>query len=897
MFDVVPPQPNTPPLRGRRPRRLARAAQPKTKLTAPGPAVVAPDWRLPARLRRPIRQELDRQRRKARVRRAIVQFERRPIYSSLPNTHPSYTGKAPRNTGAEHHTGDVYKYSQPGTSLVIPPYQGKHKQQPAINRPTPKPVRQTATTALPKKIPRIQTPVLRVPPLPTKLVIPKQVPVIAPERDVPYTWPQAKAVAPVKPKKRFTLPLHFSILPLNLLPKRAEGLHVPPKKKLVNLGILLAACGLAWGGFTVFQDAGRGYAVLGSVTAQAHQAYDHVAAAQVALAATKFDVSEQEFSEANQLLQEAHGQLSQALAASETILKTIDVTGKVRSGDQLLVAGETLTTAGEHISRGLAPLLKAKLFVNGDKPPEFTMVQAIAAATEEFTQASASLTQAEKALAQVKVETVPADIQEPVRTLQATVPKAHQAIDLFLHQSQALLTVLGADRGRQYLVLFENNNEQRATGGFIGSLALLNVDKGLVEHIDVQSVYDPDGQLKDYISPPEPLRRITNRWYLRDANWFVDFKISAEKIANFFEKENGPTVDGVIALTPEVIKSLLQVTGPIKVPGYDVTVDTNNFVLLTQDQVTYNYDKSANKPKQFLADLTPILLNKLFSAPAGNSLQVLSALGTALSEKQLLMYFKDPELQTRIHEVGWDGSYPPDAPGFLSVNNSNIGGHKSDQFITQEIDYRTDVGSDGVAEATVTIRRTHNGPTEALEYKYPVGEDPSKKDNVVYQRVLVPKGATLLEAHGYTPATEIKSLVEPDTSLPVVPDPDVAEWQRVQTVDSSGTAIGQEAGYTTFANWIVTPPGQTTVTVYRYRLPMSVSQPGFFDQAKQYQMYVAKQPGDTRTMVRISLQLPESAKIVHTVPDTGITYEGDNIAVYRGALQHDVVMGAVFAKK
>lgn len=351
-------------------------------------------------------------------------------------------------------------------------------------------------------------------------------------------------------------------------------------------------------------------------------------------------------------------------------------------------------------------------------------------------------------------------------------------------------------------------------------------------------------------------------------------------------------MDGVIALTPEVIKSLLRVTGPVTVPGYDLTVTADNFVMLTQDQVTYSYDRTVNQPKQFLADLTPMLLQKLFAAPAPDALRVLGSLGQSISEKQLLIYFRDHDIQQRIHEAGWDGTLPVGAPGFLHVNNANIGGHKSDQFMEQEIDYRSTIQSQGDVDVTVTVRRTHRGPEEALDYDYPEGENPAYKDNIIYQRVLVPQGAQLLEAQGFAEALGIPTLTDA-TDVPLVPDEDLIALAHGSQQHASNTMVGQEAGYTSFGNWIITRPGATTITMYRYRLPNQATVPGWLDAATRYHVYVAKQPGDTRTDLRVEVRVPEGMKASFGVPPEGLTRPDERTVVYRGHLRKDSMVGAV----
>jgi hypothetical protein len=886
-------------------------------------SVVKVDFKLPARLRKPIHQQLAQERRRKQQQQAIVRFERRPVITEHVQT------KQQPNVGVEHHTGDVYRHTRPASRVSIPPYAGRFaKQLVAAARPKPKPlpVRSVAQAPVPKPRPLPQ-PVKPVQIARPKAAMKHMPSILGAERDVPFDWsaltpasypPRSEAEVippapePVKPPT-FSLPVSFSIWPISLLPSlfgkkkilrgrtEAKALLSKLKKRgqASNIVLLLVGCLISLGLVSNLRTLGRGSVAIGPIEERAQAALAQLTQAQTALAQTDFAGSEQAFAGAQEDLRQAQAQFDAAFSSSKELLRLLDVTHTVASGEDLLAAGEHITQAGQHISRGMAPLLASQHILEDKGQPAggTTLVDAVNTSLQELTAADDELAAAEKALNNVHSVFLPENVKQQVARLQEVLPPVHALLSRFVAQSGTMLSVLGADHEKQYLLVFANNHELRPVGGFLGSVALVNVNRGRVENIDVHSVYDPDGQLKEFIAPPNPLLAITNRWYMRDANWFVSYPLSAAKISNFFEKEGGPTVDGVMLLTPEVIRHLLTVTGPLEVPGYDVKVSADNFYAVTQDEVTYNYDKAVNKPKQFLSDLAPLLLNTLISSGNTSKLSVLEAFATSLRQKDLLLYFRNQDIQTQIAQAGWSGELPADAPGFLEINNANIGGHKSDQFMSQEADYRAEVKDNGDVDVVLTIRRTHHGPTEDLKLNYPPGENPACKDNTIYQRVLVPKGAQLVEAQGYTPEGQIPHLVESDSTLPVKPDEDIVAWQQRQQAGPGGTMVGSESGYTTFANWIITKPGQTTVTLYHYILPHAAPAPNPLRPSSSFSLYIAKQPGQERSTVRASVQLPDSYKIIHRVPASGVTQENDNSLVYRGDIQQDIVVGAVYDKR
>src|SRR3989344_5583158 len=73
----------------------------------------------------------------------------------------------------------------------------------------------------------------------------------------------------------------------------------------------------------------------------------------------------------------------------------------------------------------------------------------------------------------------------------------------------ALPDLIGLSEDKRYLLLFQNSNELRATGGFIGSYAEVSFHSGRLEDLIIDDIYNSDGQLLEKniaITPPEPIK-------------------------------------------------------------------------------------------------------------------------------------------------------------------------------------------------------------------------------------------------------------------------------------------------------------------------------------------------------------------------------------------------------
>ncbi|KPJ85441.1 hypothetical protein AMJ57_03045 [Parcubacteria bacterium SG8_24] len=415
---------------------------------------------------------------------------------------------------------------------------------------------------------------------------------------------------------------------------------------------------------------------------------------------------------------------------------------------------------------------------------------------------------------------------EAIRRVSASsIPEAHRSVLLLAKREMPILTddvrrgadiaellaiAFGADEPKRYLVIFQNDAELRPTGGFIGSFALVDVNRGEIQNLDIPGggSYDLQGSLRARLISPRPLHLINPHWQFQDANWSPDFPTSADRLAWFYEQSGGPTVDGVIAITTSFMERLIGITGPIDLPEYDKVIDADNFYLETQTYTELEYDKEENRPKQIIADMAPIVLERVLEADRQGLLEMIDLFDRSLTNKDLQFWFADDGLQTQAAELGWTGELQPADGDYLYVVHTNIAGQKTDRVMEESIRHETKILPDSTAIITLTLTRAHHGRD---------GEPFSGVRNVDYLRVYVPQGSLLIDAAGFTP---------PSPTLFELPEPGYVtdETLRIQEETTkihrdSGTRIWQENGKTVFGNWVQTDPGETSVATLVYQLP------------------------------------------------------------------------------
>lgn len=558
-----------------------------------------------------------------------------------------------------------------------------------------------------------------------------------------------------------------------------------------------------------------GLKLKGSVLGKADIAIQHFTAGEQKLKDKDLVLAQQEFSKA---LENFHGSQKEIKETGFLLNTILSVLPAKRGGDRLLIAGQSLSRAALTLTGFFERTKNIKISesgVYGDRPNS----EILSDLGDSLNQSLSQIRIARESIDSIDPSIIPEEKRdmfieaaEKLQGLEKTLVISNSVFDVFY-------SILSGNK--HVLLVFQNNNELRPSGGFIGTYGSFDLNQGHINNLKVSSIYDLDGQLMERIIPPYPMFNVNDHWYMRDSNWFVDFPHSAKVISEFYEKEGGQTPDLVIALTPEIITDLLKLTGPVNMDKYGVVLDSDNFVEMTQVATSSSLITDKNKPKQLLADFIPQFLGKLSDFSHDQVLTAFQALQRNMNAKHILLYSQDEELESKMDSFNWTGKVLPTDRDYLAVYSSNLNGTKTDLYLKQESTLETKISEDGTITNTLKIHRSN--PLEANE----------KLTNLSFVRILVPNGSKLISTQGF-------SYVNLDTKYGAegkVSD-DVEEWEKKSVKDVvSGTMIGEEAGYTYFGNWIEVKGGESKTVTLNYTLPFKL------EDIDRYSLYLQKQPG------------------------------------------------------
>lgn len=440
-------------------------------------------------------------------------------------------------------------------------------------------------------------------------------------------------------------------------------------------------------------------------------------------------------------------------------------------------------------------------------------------------------------LAQIDLDLV----NDHLTQFQATVASAN-------FYAQVLPAAMGYPKPSRWLIILQNNHELRPTGGFIGSYGVMEVTNGDITKLNTADSYHLDMPVKDKfkVEPPAPLKRylgVTN-WYFRDSNWSPDWPTSAQKVAWFYREENKllpqpatpDQFDFVVAVTPELIIDLLEITGPIKVDNRTYTKD--NFMELLQSTTEKDYQAlglSSWNRKADIGRITGAMYARLIDSLDSRRPEILAVLQNNLNRKNVLVYATDPQLADKLRSNNWDGHLEQSTNDYLMVVDANLAALKTDAVINRNLNYQVVETADGLL-AKLTINYANTGVYTWKTTKYRS-----------YTRVFVPEGSQLVKAAGFFGS-------------------------------QADLTVGSELGKTYFGGWLEIEPGKIGHLYFEYLLPDHLWQAV---RAKNYQLTIQKQPGSNVSDLQVQLQFNKAIRSFQpqslhaTLSDKQMTWQDD----------------------
>jgi hypothetical protein len=173
-------------------------------------------------------------------------------------------------------------------------------------------------------------------------------------------------------------------------------------------------------------------------------------------------------------------------------------------------------------------------------------------------------------------------------------------------------------------------------------------------------------------------------------------------------------IDGVLAIDYYTVAKLLELTGPMAVPGYGITVNGSNFI---PQVVQYDLTTVDATHKGVLSAVAGPLLERISNLSADRWPELIAELNDLAGKRHFQAYFNSDLVQKEIDRIGWSGTLKVAAGSDYMIEvESNMGATKANYFLTRS--FTVELTRNGaVLHHKVTIDLTNDMP-----YIYRPGE-------------------------------------------------------------------------------------------------------------------------------------------------------------------------------
>lgn len=456
--------------------------------------------------------------------------------------------------------------------------------------------------------------------------------------------------------------------------------------------------------------------------------------------------------------------LNDAVAAARVAQRLVNTGDIIRATEQLRIATSKLKIANEQLTSPLAqtarlvPIVAQHKFVLTELTNETANQMLVAAdALSQFDPSRLTVTNGAVDLASIRgLETPIVALQTALIAIDSArrevtspwlVPRVSDLLaefgtdmvdfrdrtDFLLRAVRVMPAMLGADEPRRYFVALTTPAESRGLGGFMGAFAEVTVTAGRfqVTRVDntgalnlggkdpaARTLTGPDYFLANYgpygfNSGPNGATAV-EAW--SNITMAPDFPTVAQVIAELYPQSGGAELDGVFLLDVYGLAGMMQMTGPVVVPGLNEDINAGNlpeFLLVDQYLIDDFFGEPSDSLLRRIADAT---FDAVMQGVLPGPVDMARILGPYVDEGRILGFSTRSEEQTFLTEAGMDGSLPlaNGSDGFMVAVN-NAAPNKIDRYLARDISYEAVYNpATGSVSGVLEVALTNTAPRAGL---------------------------------------------------------------------------------------------------------------------------------------------------------------------------------------
>lgn len=398
-------------------------------------------------------------------------------------------------------------------------------------------------------------------------------------------------------------------------------------------------------------------------------------------------------------------------------------------GPNLAAATEVAVTADDVVSLAAKPLVSAfesldwnALTPTGGAAP----LDGLSSAAPSVVAAANTVQLSYTRLADIDSSRLLPQIAVPLTAARDQLGDLRGTLNIASSAARLVPSMMGEKESRNYLLLIQNSAEIRATGGIPGALAVLNVNKGIIQltyqdSASAMGAFDPAVKVD-----PEQESIYTNRLgsYMQNVNMTPDFPTAATTARTMWQQRHpDQPIDGVISLDTIVLSMVLEAAGPIDVSsavprGVSVgdlptRLTSANLVKALLSDV-YSDIKNPALQDAYFAEVAKRVFTEISSGNTSGE-KLIASLAAGVQDNRIKIWSAHAQEQNLLaaQRIGGSISGPSVAPTAFGVYFNDGTGAKMDYYVQRTVQLVKKCTAGGYGEYTARITLTNTAPLDA----------------------------------------------------------------------------------------------------------------------------------------------------------------------------------------
>ncbi len=364
------------------------------------------------------------------------------------------------------------------------------------------------------------------------------------------------------------------------------------------------------------------------------------------------------------------------------------------------------------------------------------------------------------------------------------IQKINIILDYLQNKPEIIFDILWDNKPQKYLILFQNNDELRATGGFPGSVGIIDFYKWKILNFKKEDIYSLEWNInknyKNKISSPKGINQINPYFTLKDANYFSSYFQSANSI-NFFLQKGNYSFDWIIFINTNTINKILDKIWGVYFDKLNSNINSKNFNELFSVLVEAKTSKiwTFGTPKQILFDFSKVLEEKI----KNNILQVAKIILEDIENRELAIINFSPQNNKFLEKLWLTGEIKlNNYKNFIYPIFTSISQNKSDRYLKIKYIINTNIKNnqnnkcDYITNFSLELKHNFNNYNKQRIQKYLDNFNISNKEKILeiqwnwnnkqFLRFIIPKGS-IIQASNFINISKNKNtnLIEAYTNL------------------------------------------------------------------------------------------------------------------------------------